>query len=190
MSIILIVSLIISLTLHEFAHAFAAYRLGDPTAKMNGRLTLNPLAHLDPIGTLMLIFFRIGWGKPVPVNPNNFRRPAFDNFLVALSGPATNLALSLIAAIALRLLSSSQAAVDFLSLFIILNTFLMVLNLLPIPPLDGSKVWHLVLNDDSYYALERMGPFIIVAVLFFSYSYGGVFTLIEKLSSIIINLIM
>jgi len=189
MTILLIITLIFALTFHEAAHAYVAYKLGDNTAKMNGRLTLNPLAHLDPIGTLMLIFFRIGWGKPVPVNPNNFRRPAFDNFLVALSGPATNFILSLLGALGLKFLTFNQTAIDFFSLFIILNIFLMVFNLLPIPPLDGSKVWHLVLNDESYYTLEQMGPFILIAVLIFSYSYGGIFTLIEKLSGIIVGFI-
>lgn len=189
MTVLLVVSLLIALTLHEAAHAFVAYRLGDDTAKNEGRLTLNPLAHLDPIGTLALIFFKIGWGKPVPVNPNNFKRPAFDNFLVALSGPATNLILGVIAAIVLRYSGTESLATSFFSLFIVLNIFLMIFNLLPIPPLDGSKVWHLILNDESYYALERMGPIVLVAVLFFSYSYGGIFTIVQNISFWIINLI-
>lgn len=188
-SILLIISLLISLTIHEAAHAYAAFKLGDDTAKNEGRLTLNPLAHLDPIGTLALIFFRIGWGKPVPVNPNNFKNPPLHNFFVALSGPLSNLALSLIAAILLRIFSQSDLATSFLSLFIVLNTFLMIFNLLPIPPLDGSKIWHLFLSDESYYTLERMGPVILIAVLLFSFSYGGIFTIIERISFSIVSLL-
>lgn len=188
-TIILVIALLFALSFHEAAHAYAAYRLGDDTAKVHGRLTLNPLAHLDPIGTMMLILFKIGWGKPVPVNPNNFKRPAVDNFLVALAGPGVNLVLSIISAFALRLLSSNPTAAAILSLFIVLNIFLMVFNLLPIPPLDGSKVWHLFLNDESYYTLERMGPIILIAFLFFSYSYGGIFTIVEKIASWIISII-
>jgi len=138
----------------------------------------------------MLIYTGFGWGKPVPVNPSNFKNPALGNFFVALSGPASNLLLSLIGVLGLRIFSQSEFAVTFFSLFVVLNTFLMVFNLLPIPPLDGSKVWHLVLNDDAYYSLERMGPIILIAVLFFSYSYGGIFTLIERISYFLINLIV
>ncbi|OQA53105.1 MAG: Peptidase family M50 [candidate division WS2 bacterium ADurb.Bin280] len=188
-SIILIISLLISLTVHEAAHAYVAFKLGDDTAKNEGRLTLNPLAHLDPIGTLSLIFFRIGWGKPVPVNPNNFKNPSLHNFFVALSGPASNLALSLIAAILLRIFSQNDLVTSFLSLFIVLNTFLMIFNLLPIPPLDGSKIWHLVLNDEAYYTLERMGPLILIAVLLFSFTFGGIFSIIENISFSIVNLL-
>ena len=189
MTIILIITLLFALTFHEAAHAYVAYQLGDNTAKTEGRLTLNPLAHLDPIGTLMLVFFKIGWGKPVPVNPNNFKRPALDNFLVALSGPATNLILGLFGALGLKLFGNSATLSNFFSLFIVLNIFLMVFNLLPVPPLDGSKVWHLFLSDEAYYSLERMGPIILIAVLFFSYSYGGVFSLIENIAYRIVGLI-
>ena len=172
-TIFLIISLLLAVSFHEAAHAWTADRLGDPTAKHAGRLTLNPLAHLDPIGTIALIVAHIGWGKPVPVNPNNLKHPSRDNFLIALSGPAVNLILAIIAALLLRLLVNLPLARDFFSEFIILNIFLMVFNLLPIPPLDGSKVWHLILSDESYYTLEQMGPFILLAVLIFSYSAGG-----------------
>lgn len=173
LTIFLILSLLLAVSFHEAAHAFVADRLGDDTAKMNGRLTLNPLAHLDPMGTLALIFIHIGWGKPVPVNPRNLRHPSRDNFLIALSGPAVNLILALISALILHFFANVQVISDFLSTFIALNIILMLFNLLPIPPLDGSKVWHLLLNDESYYTLEQMGPFILLGVLIFSYSFGG-----------------
>jgi len=172
-TIFLIISLLLAISFHEAAHAWAANRLGDPTARIAGRLTLNPLAHLDPIGTLALIFIHIGWGKPVPVNPNNLKHPSWYNFLIALSGPSVNLILALIAAVILHFTGNILTLADFLSTFIALNIILMVFNLLPIPPLDGSKIWHLVLSNQNYYALEQMGPFILLGVLVFSYSFGG-----------------
>lgn len=189
-TLFLIISLLMAVSFHEAAHAWAANRLGDPTAKQNGRLTLNPLAHLDPIGTLALIFIHIGWGKPVPVNPNNLKHPSWYNFLIALSGPAVNLSLALISALILHFTANTAVLADFLSTFIALNIILMVFNLLPIPPLDGSKIWHLILSNESYYTLEQMGPFILMAVLVFSYSSGGfLINFISKTSESIINLI-
>jgi len=189
-TIILIISLLLAVSFHEAAHAWAGWRLGDSTAKINGRLTLNPLAHLDPLGTLALIFVHIGWGKPVPVNPNNFRHPSRDNFLVALAGPTVNLLLSLVAAAILRLFPSIEIITSFCSTFIALNIILMLFNLLPIPPLDGSKIWHLILTDESYYTLEQMGPYILMAVLVFSYSSGGfLFNFIGSLADKIFALI-
>lgn len=190
LTVFLILSLLIAVSFHEAAHAFVADRLGDSTAKMNGRLTLNPLAHLDPIGTLALIFIHIGWGKPVPVDLRNLRHPSRDNFLIALSGPAVNLALALISAVILHFFAKFQIVNDFFSTFIALNIILMLFNLLPIPPLDGSKIWHLILSDENYYALEQMGPFILLSVLVLSYSAGGfIFNFIGSLSDKIISLI-
>jgi len=190
LAIFLIISLLLALSFHEAAHAWTANRLGDPTAKANGRLTLNPLAHLDPFGTLALIFIHIGWGKPVPVDLRNLRHPSRDNFLIALSGPAVNLILALIGAIILHFGANIPTIVDFFSTFITLNIILMVFNLLPVPPLDGSKVWHLILSDESYYTLEQMGPFILMAVLIFSYTAGGFLTnFIGSISQSIISLI-
>jgi len=189
-TIFLIVCLLMALTVHEAAHAWAADKLGDPTAKNAGRLTLNPLAHLDPMGTLALIFIHIGWGKPVPVNPNNLKHRARDNFLIALAGPFTNLLTALLAAVVLRFTGNIPILASFLSTFIILDIFLMVFNLIPVPPLDGSKIWHLFLSDEAYYTLEQFGPYILIAVLLFSYSGGGfLFTFVENLAQKIISLI-
>lgn len=189
-TIFLIISLLIAITVHEAAHAYIALKLGDPTAKVAGRLTLNPLAHLDPLGTIALLIIHFGWGKPVPVNPGNFRKPGVGNFLVAMSGPASNLAMAIIGALLLRLTMSVPVLYNFFSLFVVLNVFLAIFNLLPIPPLDGSKVWHLVLSDESYYTLERLGPIILIAVIVFSMTAGGgLFNLISQLSQIIVNFI-
>ncbi len=164
--VIIIGGLLIALSFHEAAHAFAAHLLGDPTAKSQGRLTINPLAHLDLVGTLALIFFKFGWGKPVPVNPNNFKHPAFYNLLVALSGPVMNILIAVILAGIARFFPINSLAVSILGAIIFINILLAFFNLLPIPPLDGSKVLGLFLDSETYYQLEKYGPFILIAVIF------------------------
>lgn len=140
-------SLVIAVTIHEFAHAFAADKLGDPTPSLRGRVTLNPLAHLDPIGTVMLLLFRFGWGKPVPFDPFNLRHPKRDSALIALAGPASNLIL----ATALSLLSklTGSPILTLISMpLIVMNVNLAIFNLLPVPPLDGSKILYGLLPMD------------------------------------------
>jgi Zn-dependent protease len=176
--------LLFALTFHEFAHGFIAYRLGDPTARDAGRLTLNPLKHLDPLGTIAFFFIKFGWAKPVPVNPNYFQNPKKDMLWVALAGPVTNLALAVVSAILTKatwtlasILPYSSAAEAILvplnSMLIAsvwINLVLCIFNFLPIPPLDGSRILmgllpnHLAL---SYMRIERFG-FIIIIVLAFS----------------------
>lgn len=157
-----------SLPIHEWAHAWAAYQLGDDTAARRGRLTINPLAHLDPIGTVSLAIFGFGWGKPVPVNPFRLRgERRKSHALVSIAGPLSNLVLSMLAAIPFRLgwlgllRSSSRVSLQgILVQFISINLALMVFNLIPFPPLDGSRVlawllpreWAAKLED-----LERFG---------------------------------
>jgi len=181
----------VSLSVHEFAHAFASYKLGDPTAKLEGRMTLNPLAHIDPLGTVIVpIFLSIsglpafGWAKPVHVNLANFQKPPRDNFFTALSGPLANFILAFICAFLLSVFPQSEI----LGMFVVINVVLAVFNLLPIPPLDGSKIWHLFLSDESYFALERLGPVILITVLFFlSYFDNYLFGLITTITNAIIN---
>jgi Zn-dependent protease len=172
--------LLISFPVHEFSHALAAYRLGDGTAKLFGRLTLNPIAHFDPIGGSMLLISSIlgvgiGWAKPTPVNPANLQGGRRADAIVAFAGPASNLVLAAIGAIPLRLLIESSAGVpDFvlevLFYFIIINIALMFFNLLPIPPLDGSKVMFAFMNPQTVWRyrpmLEQYGIFILLAVAF------------------------
>jgi Zn-dependent protease len=141
------ITLIIAFTLHEFAHAFVAYKFGDDTAKKQGRLTLNPIQHLDPIGTLLIFIVGFGWARPVPVNRFFFKNPRLAGILVSVAGPLSNLFLVLIAflfwyicivtGIAEQL---PLAVIDFLNVFIDLNLVLFIFNLLPLPPLDGYRI--------------------------------------------------
>lgn len=141
---IFVVSLLFGLSIHEAAHAWAANRLGDPTAKFAGRLTLNPLAHLDPMGTLLLLFFGFGWGKPVPIDEFNLDNPRRDSALISLAGPGANLVasvfLSLILWVFYGLGVNSLVAVSLISGLIQLNVVLGLFNLLPFYPLDGNKI--------------------------------------------------
>ena len=140
--IIVVISLLIAVTIHEWAHAYTAYLLGDPTAKNEGRLTLNPLAHLDLMGTIALIFVHFGWGKPVPVNPNNLKNPKKDTLLISLAGPISNLTVALFFALPFKFfLQDINGFFPILvESIIFLNLVLAVFNLLPIYPLDGSEI--------------------------------------------------
>jgi Zn-dependent protease len=174
-----ILTLIIAFTIHEFAHAWAADQLGDNTPRDNGRLTLNPLAHLDVLGSLMLLISGFGWAKPVPVNTYALRRrtPA-GTMLVSAVGPLSNLLLAILASIPFRMgiLSPYTASGDFLpSLpsflveFIIINLILLFFNLIPISPLDGEKVLEYLLPPNGQDVLLRLrpyGPMILMALLF------------------------
>ncbi len=145
--ILFVPALLIALTIHEFSHAWMADRLGDPTAALEGRLSLNPLRHLDPIGTLMLLVFHFGWGKPVQFDPFNLRHPKRDAALISLAGPASNLILAAVLSLIMKL-----SAIPLLTLFfipvIILNINLAIFNLLPVPPLDGAKIMYGILPRD------------------------------------------
>lgn len=161
------VALVLALSFHEAAHAFVAKRLGDDTAEALGRLTLNPLAHLDPVGTIALLVAGVGWGKPVPVNPDNFRSPRVDNLKVALAGPLSNLLLALIFA-GFNLLfgpDPGSLASLFTGMIIWFNLLLMFFNLIPIPPLDGSKVLHLFLSERAYFFLEIYGFYFLFGLI-------------------------
>jgi len=138
--------MLLAVSVHEAAHAAAAYYLGDPTAKLAGRLSLNPLRHLDPLGTIMIFLVGFGWGKPVPINPYNLRNPRRGEALISLAGPMSNFFLAALLALPLKYFFMGYEAgfgavlAHFLAVTIYLNVALMVFNLLPIPPLDGSKV--------------------------------------------------
>ncbi len=140
--VIWIPAVLCALALHEAAHAYAADYLGDPTPRRLGRVTLNPLAHLDVIGTLLLVLVHFGWGKPVPVDPRNFNRPRRDMVLVALAGPLANIVTAVILAFVLRTggFAAMPAASIAINALVIVSLLLALFNLLPIPPLDGSKI--------------------------------------------------
>jgi len=174
-----IVTLLIAFTFHEFAHAWTAKKFGDDTAERAGRLTLNPLSHLDPFGSLMLIFVGFGWAKPVPVDMYALRRNSrIAPLLVSLSGPFTNLLLAGLAAIPLRLNLFPYQTVSsnilptpyyFLYFFLITNLGLMVFNLLPVPPLDGHEIVNFLLPSNLASAWEqfgyRYGVLVLIALL-------------------------
>jgi Zn-dependent protease len=172
-------ALVMSLSIHEFAHAWSAYELGDTTARDQGRLTLNPVAHLDPLGAVMRLFmvlsgWGIGWGKPVPVNPRNLRtEPRMGMGLTSAAGPFSNLALAAVAAIPLRLgWSLPSALMTFLVILVIVNVSLAIFNLIPLPPLDGYSVLQGLLATfrtrwayDWGAKLDRLAPYGPVLLL-------------------------
>ena len=173
--------LVIAFTVHEFAHAWTAVQLGDDLPRRMGRLTLNPLVHLDPLGSILLLIAGFGWAKPVQVNPYNLRwGPSMGMAVVAAAGPFSNLVMAALAAIPFRLDVVPRGAgplpaflpapSDFLQEFIAINILLMLFNLIPVPPLDGSKIlrgfappsW-----DRIFMQLEQWGPFLLMGLFFF-----------------------
>ncbi len=166
---------LIALPIHECAHGYAAYRMGDHTAKRQGRLTLNPLAHFDPIGTLAIVLFGFGWAKPVPINPLNFENPKKGMMISSLAGPMSNIGLALIAMVLYKLsyiplyMGAGGAFFTtvrtFLLLMISINITLGVFNLIPIPPLDGSRIATYFLPQRIYFKIMQYENFIFIGLL-------------------------
>ncbi len=185
-AIVLAVMLLVAFPVHEFSHALAAYRLGDGTAKLMGRLTLDPRAHFDPTGALMLTISMvafgggIGWAKPTPYNPMNLQGGRWGEAIVSVAGPISNFVLALAAAIPLRYILATGMNVPFLAntlyLFIEINLLLMVFNLIPIPPLDGSKVLYAFLDPRTSWqvraVLNQYGLLILLGAMFLPL-FGG-----------------
>ena len=177
--IIRIITLVIAFTVHEFSHAWTANSFGDQTPKDHGRLTLNPLVHLDPFGSLLLLVAGFGWAKPVPVNPYVLNQRSPSAFMwVSLAGPLSNLIMAVLAAIPIRLgliqyqISSSTflpTAYEFAIEFIIINLALMLFNLIPLAPLDGEKVLDFLLPQNlrqGWNKIKQYGPIILLALVF------------------------
>lgn len=172
-----IVVILISLTVHEFAHAWVGHLKGDKTAELMGRLSLNPIVHIDPLGFIPLLLFGFGWAKPVPFNPYNLKDPKKDAVIIALAGPASNLILAVLAAVILRVVVFSGLAGQgslleaFLILLVIINLFLLFFNILPVHPLDGSKLIDALLTSPKHMhirnAIATYGPqaLLILVVL-------------------------
>lgn len=160
-------SILIASTVHEYAHGLAAYKLGDPTAKAYGRLTLNPLKHIDPIGALSMILFRFGWSKPVPINEYNFKKRELGTAIVSFAGPLSNLLLATFFG-SINLIF--HPALDgifgiFLFTFTLINISLAIFNLIPIPPLDGHKIVRAFLPKKLIYYWEKMEKFSFLFIL-------------------------
>ena len=176
-----IAAVMLSLTFHELSHGFVAWKLGDPTAKNAGRLTLNPLKHLDPIGAICMLLFRFGWAKPVPVSVMYFKNPRKDMAWVAAAGPVSNilfgfvsLFLYYLAALYLPEIVVVDYLLSFLATLAVLNVGFAVFNLLPLPPLDGSRIAGLFLPQSWYWNIMRYERYIQIAVLILLYT--GVLT--------------
>jgi len=178
-------ALLVAITVHEFSHAFVALLLGDRTAQMLGRVSLNPIRHLDLYGTLAFIFFHFGWGKPVPINPYNMKsvNPLVGAAITAIAGPTSNVVLAILATIALRLArgSADPLALSFLQLLAQLNILLAAFNFMPIPPLDGFSLARLVLPRHISGWLEQYGFFVLIALIFLPQFLGRQFDILGQI---------
>ena len=192
--VIYIISLLLTISIHEFSHAYMADYLGDPTPRLKGRITLNPLAHLDLIGALSLLFFGFGWGKPVIVDQFNFKNPKKDTGLVALAGPASNILLAIALSILLKLFTLvNQNIIIIIGYYLLtslirINLVLGIFNLLPIYPLDGFKIVGAFLPNDKseeWFSLQRYG--YIFLILLIIPLFGS--SMVDKILFPIINLV-
>jgi Zn-dependent protease len=200
--ILIAIFLLVAFPVHEFAHAYVAYRLGDGTAKMFGRLTLNPVVHFDPMGGLFLVITALlpgglifGWAKPTPVNPSMLRDRRNGEVLVALAGPASNLVMASIAAVAFRILDAANADLpqlvyEVLYYFVVFNVALAIFNMLPIPPLDGSNLlWRFLSPQQAYQwrpVLQQYGFLILIVIIF---ALRGVLSLvIQNVANVLLGI--
>lgn len=193
--LIAVPSILIASTVHEYAHAYVAYLLGDITAKVEGRLTLNPLKHIDPIGAISMVLFRFGWSKPVPINEYNFEKRELYTALTALAGPVSNLILAILTAIVKYLFRIEEdSLIEFLLYsFTTINLSLAIFNLLPIPPLDGHKIVRALLPKQLRYYWEKIEDYSIILILLLilpfspisTYTFLFISTILQNLLNIL-----
>ncbi|HQU31459.1 MAG: site-2 protease family protein [Planctomycetia bacterium] len=182
--LISIPAILYALTVHEYFHGWTANKLGDPTARLQGRLTFNPLAHIDILGALCFVFARFGWGKPVPINPYNFKNPRRDNMIVSFAGPASNFVSAFLFGVVFQLLRNAtfipmNVSINLFNLLlsgIIMNLSLAFFNMIPLFPLDGSHILEGLLPHamaQKYKEIERYGPFILLGLIIMG-NYAGI----------------
>ena len=168
------IALLTAIPFHECAHAWTANKLGDPTARINGRMTLNPLAHLDPFGALLMIFTGIGWAKPVPINARNFKHPKWEMAISSLAGPVSNLLLAYLSMILWKITTIVsyyhsgffvQNLITIFATMVSINIGLAVFNFIPIPPLDGSRILSLFLPERTYFSIMRYERYAMLALM-------------------------
>lgn len=189
---------LVAITVHEVSHGYMADRLGDPTARVMGRLTFNPLAHLDLFGTLMILFAPFGWAKPVPFDPFNLRNPRRDTALISLAGPAANLGTAIIASILLRILMPVTEGIFviiplFLQILITLNVNLAIFNLVPIAPLDGFHIVEGLLPEKAaaqWHQLESLGVIMLIVLVFPLFGSSPVLSIIRPIINNILTLLI
>lgn len=186
--------LVIAITVHEFAHALLADRLGDPTPRAQGRLTLNPLAHLDPVGTVMLLLFRFGWGKPVIFDPYNLAHPRRDAGIISLAGPISNLLLAVLLSLGLRFLPLPLFLSPLIYITILMNITLAVFNLVPVYPLDGEKILAALLPRDLAYeyqtVMSRYGTLILIFMILPVFGNSPIISLISPVITFLSRLLL
>ncbi|MCL2593621.1 MAG: site-2 protease family protein [Defluviitaleaceae bacterium] len=180
-ALVIVAALIVAFTVHEFCHGFAAYMLGDKTAKHDGRLSFNPLVHIDPLGMVMILVAGFGWAKPVMVNPYHLRNPKYDMAIISIAGPASNFILGFVAllinAFLIFVFRINFAGAFYLTFFLAvlfeINVFLGLFNMIPLPPLDGSKLLSIFLPDHLYFRfISFRHGFIVLILLVFTGAIG------------------
>ena len=195
--VIMIPCVLIALTFHEVSHGYMSYKLGDPTARNLGRLTLNPIKHIDPIGFICMILFKFGWAKPVPVNSRYYKKPRRDMALVAAAGPLANILLAFVAMILVNVFEmipvTSElsykilwATVNFFYTLATLSIYLAVFNLIPIPPFDGSRILYVFLPTKWYFGVMKYERYIMIGFMLFII-LGGSFGILSVISSFILG---